>query len=438
MFSKEKSMYKSIHFIALLTAFLISCGGSSEILESSSKNSENSHSGLLLVKNQLPAPQSFQSIQLYKKGNRNNPPVLKLDSNEKLVLEFDELTSLSGQFRLKFEHFDQNWNPSNIPEAWFLDGFNEIVISGGSINQLSEPNYFSYKSEFPNSRLKFLTSGNFMVHIYDFNSDTKLFSLPFFISEQAGDIESRVETVFNAGKNGAAIDQLFSIYEYPEEIEFPQFDLSVEFVQNRFWGSSKTTDSFNTSNQGNIRFYTSRDNSFSSSFDFIPLDLTDLNINLDKIQDWQPESVPPKVVLRPDILNFSSLPSQSYRSVSGLPESRRDSRYAEVEFRFDSGTLNTQNKELYVAGDFNFWELSNNAKLSYDQELDIWMTTLLMKEGNYRYKYFIKNSGSKDQELLPVNDTITKQDQSYQVFIYYKDPDRNYQRLLMTGNFDTR
>lgn len=436
MFLKEKLMFKFI-LLSFLILFL-NCTGSSDLQNPYSSPNPDEELGLLLVPNQLPAPSSFQSIQLYRKSNRNNPPIISLNKNEKLVLEFDELTSLSGQFRLKFEHFDQNWNPSNIPEAWFLDGFNELTITGGEKNSLSKPNYFHYKTEFPNRQLKFLTSGNYMLHVIDYSSNTKLFSLPFFITEQAGELTSRSETVYNSGSNFSSIDQLFSIYEYPAEVEFPQFDLSFEFVQNRFWGSSKSTKTFDTTTPEKVRFYTTREQSFSSSFDFVPLDLTDLNINLDKIEDWQPEFIPPKIILKRDVLNFSSSPSTRYNSRFGNPEASRDARYAEVSFRFVSGTLNTENSSIYVAGDFNSWRITNSSKLSYNRSTNLWTTKLIMKEGIYRYKYFQKITSSKNSEILPINDSITDQNQEYISFVYYRDPVRSYQRLLSTDLFRSK
>jgi len=432
LFLKEKLMFK--YSLLFFSAIFFSCSGSSDITAPYKNSNSQKDRGLLLVRNQLQTPSSFQSIQLYRKGNPRNPPILSLNKNEKLVLEFDELTSISGQFRITFEHFDQNWNPSNIPESWYLDGFNEIVVSGGNINALSKPNFFHYRTEFPNNRLKFLTSGNYMLHVYDYASNTKLYSLPFFITEQAGKVTSRVETLFNSGDNFSSQDQLFSIYDYPEEVEFPQFDLSFEFVQNRFWGNSKSTQTFDVADPGKVRFYTKRDNSFSSSFDFIPLDLTDLNINLSKIQDWQPEFIPPRVILKRDVLNFSSTPTANYTSNFGLPESGRNSRYASVKFRFVAGELNSLDTDLYVAGDFNSWRISEDSKLKYNRETNLWSTELLMKEGNYRYKYFQK----KSSEPLPINDTITNRSQEYISLVYYKDPVRNYQRLLITDIFESR
>lgn len=436
MYLKEKLMYK-IALLSLLV-LLLNCSGSADLRNTYSTPNVDENRGLLLVSNQLTAPNSFQSIQLYRKSSTNNPPIITLNKNEKLVLEFDELTSISGQFRVKFEHFDQNWNPSNIPEAWFLDGFNELNILSGEKNALSKPNYFHYKTEFPNRQLKFLTSGNYLLHVYDYTSNTKLFSLPFFITEQAGELVSRAETVYNTGNNFSAINQLFSNYKYPAEVEFPQFDLGFEFVQNRFWGSSKSTESFDITTPGTVRFYTPREHSFSSSFDFIPLDLTDLNINLDKIQDWQPEFIPPRVILKRDVLNFSASSSTQYNSNFGKPESDRNARYADVYFRFVSGTLNTQNTNLYVAGDFNSWRITENSKLNYDQKENIWTTHLLIKEGFYHYKYFQKASVSDGVETLPINDTITNQYQEYISFVYYKDPIKNYQRLLSTNLFKSK
>ncbi|MEP1150148.1 MAG: type IX secretion system plug protein domain-containing protein [Balneola sp.] len=423
------------HLFLIVFVLFVSCSGSSGLQNSYLSPDAQNDRGLLLVKNQLPAPSSFQSIQLYKKGNSNNPPIINLNTNDKLVLEFDELTSISGQFRITFEHFDQNWNPSNLPEAWFIDGFNEINVIGGEKNSLSKPSYFHYKTEFPNRDTKFLASGNYMLHVFDYSSNKKLFSLPFFVTEQLGKITSNIETVYNSGQNFSSIDQLFSVYQYPSEVEFPQFDLSFEFVQNRFWGNSTSTQTFDVTTPGSIRFYTPRDESFSSNFDFIPLDLTQFNINIDKIENWQPEFTPPRIILKRDVLNFSASSTELYRSNFGKPSSDRDAAYAEVNFRFSANSLNSKNPNLYVAGDFNAWRITENSKLRYDKIQDVWTAKLLIKEGTYRYKYFRKSNSSTSANGLPINDTSATRTQEYISFVYYKDPIKNYQRLISYNLF---
>ncbi len=390
----------------------------------------------LLVKTQLPATQSIKSIQLYRKGNKHNPPIIKLGSTEQVILEFDELTSLSGQYTIRFTHHNQDWSPSNIPEVWFLDGINDLLVQNGEANRLSKPNFYHYKTEFPNEQIKFLASGNYLLHVYDYASNTELFSLPFFVTEDVGSIKSNSETVYNSGRNNITINQLYSEYQYPEDINIPQFDLSFSFVQNRFWGSFIIPSEKDVSNTGKIRFYTSRNSSFSAEFDFIPLDLSELNVDSRRIIDWQPEYIPPRIILKEDVVNFSAMPTPSYSSNFGIPSSSSHARYAEVKFSVELGPINDNNPEVYVSGDFNQWRIDSQYKLTRNLETGLWETNVIMKQGKYRYKYFLKNEYS-DSDFIPLNDAITSVKQEYFGFVYYRDPEYNYQRLLITTIFDS-
>ncbi|MEX0722030.1 MAG: type IX secretion system plug protein domain-containing protein [Balneolaceae bacterium] len=372
-------------------------------------------------------------MQLYRKGSANNPPIISLNSSQKLVLSFDELSDLSGQFRITFSHHNQHWKNSNIPDDWFLGGMNELILGGGTKNRLSEPDYFNYKIEFPNEQLQFKTSGNYMLHISDFSSGVWLFSLPFYVTENEGKMESYVETVFNAGPGNEAIDQPYSTYIYPDFVEFPQFDLTFHFTQNRFWGKTKQTEVFDVATPGEAHFYLPRDQAFPANFDFIGLGLQNFSQG-GKIIGWEPGLTPPRAVLREDVLNFMTDPVPSWSSNFGVPKSGRDARYANVRFRFDDGGEFSSTTGVYLVGDFNQWMLSENNKLTYNQESGYWETTVLIKEGTYTYKYALKAYGDEVDDLT-LSDSITRRQQEYVSFVYFKDPEYQYQRLLFTQTF---
>ncbi|MEX0608987.1 MAG: type IX secretion system plug protein domain-containing protein [Balneolaceae bacterium] len=385
------------------------------------------------MEGQLPPPQSIKSLQLYRKGSANNPPIISLNSRQKLVLSFDELSDLSGQFRITFSHHNQNWEQSNIPENWFLGGMNELILGGGTKNRLSEPDYFNYSIEFPNDQLEFLTSGNFMLHVSDFSSGVRLFSVPFYVTENEGEMTSWVETAFNAGPRNSAIDQPYSNFKYPDFVEFPQFDLSFFFTQNRFWGKTKETKAFDVATPGETQYYLPRDEGFAANFDFIGLNLSNFSQG-GKIIEWRPEFTPPKAVLREDVLNFTADPMPNWSSNFGVPKSGRDARYANVRFRFEDGGEFSSSTGVYLVGDFNQWLLSENYKLSYNQESGYWETSVLIKEGTYTYKYALKAYGDEVDDVT-LSDSITRREQEYVSFVYYKDPDYQYQRLLFTQVF---
>lgn len=435
MFLKAISISK-LFFISLFCVWLLG-GCNANILKSSNDYTlHETYTSRYLVPNQLPAPSSIKSVQLYRSGSTNNPPIIELGSSQKLTLEFDELTSLSGQFRVTFSHHDQEWNESNIPTDWYMDGSGELIVGGGTPNLLSRPNYFHYHEEFPNSQINFLISGNYMLHVTDFATGTRLFSLPFFVTENVGEIESWVETVYNAGQRYEALDRPFSEFIYPDFVAFPEFDLSFYFVQNRFWGDAKRSQHYDFSEEDRTQFHLSRDNAFYANYDFLSLNLNSLSETNRQIIEWRPGEVPPLAILREDVLNFTSDPIASWGSSFGNPHKNREARYANVRFRFQDGGQFTADDGVYLVGDFNQWLLSEDSKLKYNKNSGYWETTSLIKEGSYTYKYAVK-AGSDGIDDLLLSDTITRQQQEYTSFVYYQDPDYRYQRLLQVQTFQS-
>ena len=435
MYLKAPSIFKnsSLLFLGLL---FFSCSGEIGESFSTTPTRPTGPAGLLLVPGQIPLPSSIKSVQLYKKGNINNPPIIDLNSNQQLVLEFDELSSLSGQYRIKFTHHNQNWEPSNLPDAWVIEGINEIVLHGGTMNGQSEPRYFHYKTEFPASKLKFLISGNYLMHIYDYQSNVELFSLPFFVTESEGDIISSIETIFNIGPNGAAVDQPFGTYKVPGFVQFPQFDLSFQFVQNRFWKQAKIPGQITFVEEGEISFHLSRPNSFPSNFEVTHLDLPSISGRPEKVYAYEPNYTPPRITLKDDYLNFSASLGRLNTSEYGSPSTDRFARYADVVFRFNTSGTYTESANIYLIGDFNQWTISDRYKLRLNTQLDVLETMVLLKEGEYDYKYV----GYSNRVLneLQFSETLTERPQEYMTFVYYKDPEYQYHRLLRVQLFHSR
>ena len=435
MYSQAQSIFKTNLFLLITLFFFLSCSSGGNVINKQVQ-APSSGPGLLLIPGQLSAPQSIKSLQLYRKGSRSNPPIIELGSNEKLVLEFDELTSVSGQYRISFTHHNKNWQETNLPELWVYEGVNELFLRGGSDNQQFKPDYFHYKFEFPNRDLSFKVSGHFLLHVFDYQSGTELFSLPFFVSEAEGDLSVSIETLYNQGVDGSAKDQLFGKYTYPEFVEFPRFDLSYGFVQNRFWKQFKNAGQISFAEDGFTEFHLSRENSFPANFDFSFLDLTELSLQNEQIYNFEPARIPPKVTLKDDFLNFLAEPKLSSSSESGLPNNDLDARYADVSFRLNTGDRLSQSTPVYLIGDFNQWSISERNQLRYKSDLGVYETTALIKEGAYFYKYVTLENGRINE--LGLSDSLTKRNQEYVGFVYYRDPQYQYDRILRTIIFRSR
>ena len=434
MYLQAQLIFKK--YSALLFLFLfISCVSGENVINKQSPTTRT-EPGLLLVPGQLSAPQSIKSIQLYRKGFEGNLPIIELGSGQKLVLEFDELASVSGQYRISFSHHNKNWQESGLPDAWIFDGINELFVRGGTPNQQYKPDYFHYKFEFPNRDLNFSVSGHYLLHVFDYQSGTELFSLPFFVTEDEGEFLIRSETLFNQGENGSAKDQLFGRYSYPEFVEFPRFDLSYTFVQNRFWRQVKEAGQISFTDEGLTEFHISRDNSFAANFDFSFLDLTELSLQNPQIINFEPARTPPRVTLRDDFINFLADPDPSFISELGLPKNEPTARYNDVIFRLNTGSGFQRSERYYLVGDFNQWTISERDELQFNPDLGVYQTSSLIKEGSYSYKYVTLENGRIND--LRLSDSLTKRDQEYVGFVYYRDPQYQYDRLLNTKKINSR
>ena len=432
LFSKDMLKYK-YWAPAFLLIFCAHCSGESYKFGSDSNQRESKGYELFTLDEQEVPPGSIKSIQFGKTGSVSNAPVITLGSNESLNLSFDSISEEGQQFRLEITHHDIDWSRSSLPIEFFIDGQQNFYVTGGRRSRFRDVNYYHYSTTFPDQSFRFLVSGNYLVHVYDNESNDELFTLPFFVSENVGRISSRSEKVFNRSRSGRAFEQLFTLYNYPEFVQFPQFDLSFRYAQNKLWGTTKEPDIFDTSVEGEVEFHLSRDQLYPADFDFNILDLQTLRINVQQILDVNLVSEPINVVLREDVQNFSTIPIKVGQQRFGTIDNDRTSRYVDVNFSFVPRLSLPPSADIYLAGDFNQWHIQPEYKLSYDSLSTWWKTKALIKQGSYAYKYVqLSNDGT---EAIVLDDAFSRQRQEYTSFVYFLDPNQRFYRLLQAQVF---
>jgi len=425
--------------LLLLLGLFFTTGCFSEFISGDNNNTEQYSSpakaeySSFTIPQQLPPPEYIKSILFYREANVGGAPIIRLHSNQKLTLEFDAIVNRSEQYRIEFTHHNKNWERSNLMPNNFIEGFEQTFITGGQRSRPRDPLYFHFTYTFPNQQVQFRESGNYQIHVFDNATGEKLFNLPFFVHENEGKISSIIERLFNSGQNGRPLDQPFSTFEYPDFVEFPQFDLSFAFAQNQLWGTAKITETFDTSVPGEVRFHLPRNKAYPADFEFNILDLSELKMDGIQILDFQPRFDPPRIILNQDVQNFASEPSPVSATRFGIPDNRTRSRYAEVFFSFEPREPIDPDTEIYLVGDFNQWQIQGSAKLTYDVETGYWKTNTLIKQGKYSYKYLlVDESGPRP---LFLDDGFIRNKQEYTAFVYFNDPNYRFDRLLQVDVF---
>ena len=385
------------------------------------------------VPGQITASDLVYSLELHRKGNPVSAPILQLNGSQQLRLSFDLLEFESRQLSISFTHHNPDWSRSGLAEDFYKEGYYNLMLPFGRVSSANRPDYRSYDYDFPNEDIEFLVSGNYMLKVEDNDSGDLLFTMPFFVTENEGDIVSQVETVTVPRREGRISHIPVSNFETPEFITTPQFDMEFYYVQNQFWGRAKQADELDVSTPGIVQFEINRDNSFVGDYEFQVLSLPELTQQNPNVLEYNPSEIPPRIVLFEDVQGFTANRSQiPLSNLSGF-DSSLNARYANVHFRFDTDQQISNSSEIYLVGDFTNWALRSNFRLEYEQESDRWQTNGILKTGTYAYKYIVlQNNEIMD---LTLDDSFTRSRQEYHALVYYRDPNRFYYRLLQTNNF---
>ena len=420
-----------------ITAFLIlltfGCSTVRETAEKASGQSEYENS--YHVPQQFIADSSIHALQLHPVGQPNRAPIIELNSNQKLILRFEQLSVESNQFRLRVEHFKPDWESSGLSTGFFIDGFHEVTVNSGRVSTNNRTTYRQYSYEFPNPQFDITKSGNYLLHLESTDTGDPFLSIPFFVTENAGSVTSSIEVLSSADPGIQSIHRPVGRYVLPEFVEQPLFDLSFYFTQNQFWGNQKEATELDFSSPDHVQIELDRNRSFVGNIEYRRLELSDLSLGNPQVEEFFPAEKPPRVILRDDAEGLNNNPFQRRVSFGqfGRPDMDLNAGYADVVFPFDLETKPDSSAAIHLLGDFNYWTPRPENRLRYDSSADRWKTEAVVKEGIYRYKYVVVQNGRVND--LFFDDFFAGTSQQYHTFVYMYDSNRFYHRLLQVQSF---
>ncbi len=92
----------------------------------------------------------IKTVQLYKDGWNLSYPIIKLNSNEKLDLNFDLLDDQPETYYYTFIHCDKDWKKSDIfPNDYLSSVTLRIRLKTMRIHSILQSDYIHYKLSFP-------------------------------------------------------------------------------------------------------------------------------------------------------------------------------------------------------------------------------------------------------------------------------------------------
>ena len=176
---------------------------------------------------------NVKSVKLSVGGNKYVPAIYVMGSDRKIEVNFDYLDYDRHYLRYSVVHCDADWQPSQLQETEYVDGFNYADITDYAQSEATFVHYFNYDFSLPNDDMKLTKSGNYLLKVWEQDDPEKvLFQTRFCVSENlvnvGASVSSRTDIDYNEKHQELAIE----VANRNNVIKDPYGELTVVVMQN--------------------------------------------------------------------------------------------------------------------------------------------------------------------------------------------------------------
>jgi Type 9 secretion system plug protein 1st domain len=366
----------------------------------------------------------IKTIQLYPAyGSRENellPAVIPL-GQQSLRLEFDELDRPVERYYLRLYHCNRDWTKSDLADLEFLSEYNEFPIDDYEFSNDTQIPYIHYWIHIPPVKLP----GNFVAVVYrGSDKEDLVLSKRFMVFDNRISF-TRNGNLIGPGRAAGLNQQLnFTVNYKNVEIPNPMQDVNVVIRQNMRWDNPiqdvKPSFAREDLHELEYRFF-DPEKLFKGGNEFRFFDLRSINFPGQNVAYIDKSANPVAAYIQKDRSRHGEAYSQ-YNDINGQFKidnldynDLSSANYVAVNFTLEGDEVNG---DVYVAGAFNYWNLDQNNRMTYDAASQSYHALILLKQGWYDYQYLVLSSPT----LSPVyyEGSHFETENMYEIFVYYK------------------
>ncbi len=386
--------------------------------------------------------ESIRTVQMHKKGEPLTAPVINLNSGARVTLGFDDLEAGYQTYSYKIIHCDAQWKPSNLSQNEYLSGPFQAEIQNHQSSFNTIIPYMHYELNIPNENTKPLLSGNYTIVVFqNYNEQDTVLTRRFRISENTAHISPEMH-VFNRMSPEKPNQQLeMKINTGSVFVSNPYSELKIA-IQKNYHNERLIQKIDPTSMQGNTLVYRNIEQmAFKGGNEFRYFNTKSKNYASENIQKIDFIQNNFHFRLKPDT-DRSFEEHKTQKELNGrfrIDKEKTDNPDLEADYVYVYFTLKEKNPELeggvYVTGAFNNWKRNETSKMNYNMEQKAYEKRFLLKQGYYNYRYVLKNYSGYDPYFYSGNKYQAENE--YQVFVYFKDFSKGYDRLIGHTTFNS-
>ena len=378
----------------------------------------------------------IKTLKVYNPDKFMAPPVINLNSSDRLNINFDIMGDSHEYLRYRLIHCNADWQPSALLESEYIDGFNEINIEDFAYSKNTYTHYVNYNISIPDPEYPILKSGNYLLQVFpENNPEDLILQTRFSVSENSNIIKGSVSSTTDKGKDTEYQQLTFSIDLSAFEKINPYQDIFVVISQNNYPQTKRIIRVPTGIRSSNAIYEHNPDLIYEAGneyrrFETVRTDYPGMHVDSVKFINGQWNAW-----LKTDFPRINN--EYSYDSTqhgrfkideynSSEPDLSAD--YVNVHFTLDP--IERINGNIYIIGEFSNYTIQEQNRLLYDWKDGLFHAEIPLKQGSYNYEYIVLPDNSNNPSSRPIEGNKYETRNEYLIEAYLRTPGSRADRLI--------
>jgi hypothetical protein len=387
----------------------------------------------------------IKTVQLFKEGWNLSYPIIKLNSDEKLVFSFDLLGDQPETYYYKIIHCDKDWNRSDIFPNDYQTGYEENPIEDYASSFNTTVNYIHYKLLLPNDRVSIKLSGNYIIMIYPADkTDMTAITQRFIVTEDAVKVSVTAHRPQMTKENNTHQQVDFVVNYTGLALNDPYRNVTAFILQNGRWDNAKRNLKPDFYGDNELKYNSLSDkNIFRGGNEYRYFDIKSIRYQSEYVKRIDYLFPNYNVYLQPSenrefkpYFYWQDFNGKYYIAFQEGHKPNTEGDYVNVYFTLPSDQEISGGK-IYVSGGLDNWSFDKNNLMTYNIVNKAYECNMLLKQGWYNYEYVFLKEGETNGTASLFEGSHYETENDYVVLIYYRNPRDRYDRVIGTVTANT-
>lgn len=384
----------------------------------------------------------IRTLEVVVNGDRQQPPVISLSGDDKIAVQFDDMTHDYVRYLYKLEHCDRDWKVSDsMFESDYMVGTNlDRPIDNYEQSTNTMNLYTHYVLEFPNSYVQPRLSGNYKVTIYDEEDlDNPVAEAFFSIVDNKMGILASASTNTDIDKNDSHQQIDLTINFGNVELRDPSREVYVRVVQNKRYDNSVENPEATFVSNNEMRWQHCRDLIFPAGNEFRKFEILNIHqptLGVEKMRWFAPyyhAFLYPGNAFKNYIFTEEINGAYVVRNEDN-DENDINSEYVIVHFTLNADEMRDDGS-FYVCGQWNSYNFIPEYRMRYNSDAGAYEASVLLKQGYYNYTYLFVKDKAHVGSMAESEGNFFQTENEYTVYVYAHLQGERYDRLLGYRDF---